>query len=429
MERVASWRCWAFCSWAPRSSSSSWYVVWLTQNAISLPYIHGLYFFKFTSLANTQQIMFGTWSICSKQEASGYQCTGVSLGYQNGLSKLQSDLQRLGINPFVNKDLAYALVLQPISAGFAGLAAGAGLLAVCANSLLFTLTVFWATVLAIATLIVELVLFVKAHKALQDGLVSSGNESNLVLKYGPSLWMQVAATAAMLVGFLFLFRAWSKNRASKEEDTYQAPLPSYTRPEDNYAYGTPAQSYPRYDQPNPTSVYADPGQEQQMVTSTGTGRAYDAGQPYEAPHGVSARNSMVYDPLAAGGVVSRRHSRADDDRRQSYHSRRSSRRNSQGNSQAHARHHSGRSHRVSRSDVRARKDTDYDYDMPTHSRSDDRARSHRRRHTEDSYEDAQERPRRASRAYTEDTDPDLYADARETLPGRRYKRYNDRGAF
>lgn len=358
----------------------------------------------------------------------GYQQESIRNLFGSGSSGLNIPL------PFIN-NLPYALVLQPISAGFTGLAAGAALLAMCSNSLLFTLAAFWAALLSIATLVIELIMFIKGRDTLRSQLSAANYVESTNVSFGPALWLQVAATAAVIVGFFFIALAWSMNRPTYDESrTYEAPLPTYQKQDDFYDYNTPQHNIGRgYDDFGPSQVYADPAPAPAPapapIASTGMGRAYDTSMPYDsaltpAPN----RQSLVYDPAHAGSVPAKRSSRnIEDDRRHSRHS-------SSHHHGGHSRRHSSRSHaRESRADLLPHKssgDYDYEYDVPSRRKSREvRRRSHDPYLDVDQYEmDAA--PRRSSRLYPQDDDTDFYAaDPRRNSSGQRWKRYSDRGAF
>lgn len=361
----------------------------------------------------------------------------MDLGYKQAMLKQLFGKEYLNIDlPFI-ENLPYALVLQPISAGFTGLAAGAALLAVCTNSLLFVLAAFWAGILSIATLVVELVLFINGRDKLNQELnAASYGEAHADL--GPALWLQVAATAAVLVGFFFLAAAWSMNRPAAQPRPYEAPLPLYGKHDDPYGYDQPVQG-PRYNDFPASDTYPDPvpapapapalapylapapAAASAPVMSTGAGRAFDSGRPYDAgpPADHGAHLPLTYDPNNAGSFparhTSRRSSRRDNKRR---HSSRSSL----------SRRHSGRSGQEP--SMRRSADYDYAYNVPSRSISrQNMARERRRSH--DPYLDRADQyemdmvPRRSSRFYPGD---DYYDDARQ-VPSQRWKRYGERGAF
>ena len=98
-------------------------------------------------------------------------------------------------------------MLQPIAAGFTGLAAGAALLAICTNSFLWVLAAFWALALTAAALIIELILFIIARDRFRDLFQEYYHDSTQYdIDLDKGIWLQVAALASLVVGaFLLLF--------------------------------------------------------------------------------------------------------------------------------------------------------------------------------------------------------------------------------
>ncbi|WFD44927.1 hypothetical protein MPSI1_003601 [Malassezia psittaci] len=460
-------------------------------NSLSLPYIKGLYFLKLISGQQELRvsffvmlIQFGIWAACV--EATSSQCSAVGLGYQ------QTSLQRLfgsgNLNisfPFLH-NLPYALVLQPISAGFTGLAAGAALLAVCTSSALFALAALWALLLSIATLVIELILFVKARNSLNNQLGSQSYDSTVGSKLGPAIWLQVAATAAALVGFLFVAAAWSSRRSS-HTNPYDSSLPMYSKDDDPYGYDHPS-THARQPSYYNTNYYADPVPAQApaqntataqnmssaqpgmapapanqtnmppQVSSTGIGRSHDYNQPYEvgrayepnsvqnpaqnASRNTGSRNMMPMDSANANGIPpSRRHSR------RSRHSegdilpsRHNSRRNSRNDSRRHSRHLSQRSAHSRRHSERGSGRDDplfdgyeYSYGIPSRTMSRqagvrDRRRSRDVMSNEDDAYDIDAPKRRQSRLYPYDNRSEM-PNAHNRYSTSSFKRYGDRGAF
>lgn len=413
------------------------------------------------------------------------QCTNVDLGYrQSQLRELFTDRLHMPM-PFI-RDLPYALILQPISAGFTGLAAGAALLALCTNSLLYTLAAFWAATLTIATLVIELVLFLDGRSKLKRELRAQNYSGQADVGLGPALWLQVAATGAVILGFFLVVIAWSMNRPSATAPTYEAPLPLYTKDDDPYGYDQPhagGARIPDYHGPN---YYADPGPTPgpppgpppgtmmapmpgaapgpaplgpaapvaaptpgAPVASTGLGRAYDSQRPYDAGRSYeadqpyeSARGpprAALSDAAYADSMPSRRHSRHSRHTDGRGSRRDLERRHSHGRSGGHSRRHSSRSYgRESREDARRSRDEDFDYAYNVPSRTLSRQeRTRERRRSRDPYLDSSnlygmDRARHsssASRHYHGD-DEDFYSGARKRLSaGPSFQRYSERGAF
>lgn len=211
--------------------------------ALGLPYIKGIYFLyiNFTdSTVNdtTLRVTFGVWSQCLSQTGASA-CSPTGLGYQQTFQGVNT-----AINSFFVNKLPYALVLQPIAAGFTGLAAGAAFLAICTNTVLWPLAALWASFLTMAALVIELVLFILARNRARSfqatgTLTPSGSE------LGPAIWMQVASLPPVFFGFMMLAAAWYLKRSRSNDnyyDEYAAERAGgyYNEPTEKDYYSAPA---------------------------------------------------------------------------------------------------------------------------------------------------------------------------------------------
>lgn len=210
--------------------------------ALGLPYIKGIYFLyiNFTdSTVNdtTLRVTFGIWSQCLSQTGANA-CSPTGLGYQQTFQGVNTAISSF----FVNK-LPYALVVQPIAAGFTGLAAGAAFLAMCTNTVLWPLAALWASFLTMAALVIELVLFILARNRARSfqatgTLTPSGSE------LGPAIWMQVASLPPVFFGFMMLAAAWYIKRSRSNDnyyDDYAADRTGYYNdPVEKEYYSAPA---------------------------------------------------------------------------------------------------------------------------------------------------------------------------------------------
>lgn len=253
--------------------------------ALGLPYIKGIYFL-YINFADQQspgqvlRVTFGVWSQCFKQGGIT-QCSPTGLGYQqtfNGVSQAVSLF-------FVNK-LPYALVVQPISAGFTGLAAGAAFLHLCTNTFLWPLSALWAAFLTMAALVIELVLFILARNKAR-AFQSTGTLSPTGSELGPAIWIQVAALPPVFFGFMMLALGWWLKRARREDnyyDDYEPARPVYAPndyQEKDY-YNQPASRpisrasrrsrYDDYYEPDDSRVYGNVGRRDSR-------RSYRSGVP------------------------------------------------------------------------------------------------------------------------------------------------------
>lgn len=189
----------------------------------------------------TLTLQFGIWSNCVKS-GSTISCTSQGLGYQ------QPAFQAVVNEAFVNK-LPYALVLQPISAGFTGAAAGAAFLHLCTNTVLWPLAAIWASFLTMAALVIELVLFILARNKFRDAQfatdmsVGTGTTTVTSSNLGPAIWMQVASLPPCFFGFMMLAAAWwMKRKAASWDDDFEPAKPVYSRDREEV---DPRESYRR----------------------------------------------------------------------------------------------------------------------------------------------------------------------------------------
>ncbi|SJX60065.1 uncharacterized protein SRS1_11380 [Sporisorium reilianum f. sp. reilianum] len=215
--------------------------------ALGLPYIKGIYFLyiRFADQSNASTILrvtFGVWSQCFKQ-GDASQCSPTGLGYQQTFNGVNNAISLF----FVNK-LPYALVVQPISAGFTGLAAGAAFLHLCTNTFLWPLAALWASFLTMAALVIELVLFILARNKARS-FQSNGQLTPVGSELGPAIWMQVASLPPVFFGFMMLALGWYLKRSRSQDnyyDDYEPARPVYA-PNDyaeKEAYYAPQQPRP-----------------------------------------------------------------------------------------------------------------------------------------------------------------------------------------
>lgn len=271
-------------------------------NSISVPYIKklGMLELKFQDPPlqrwNVHETQFGIWGWSAvtgpdKQEVSSD--AGLN-NYGEFVGQLRDSYERSGStiqNPFL-KDLPYALVLQPISAGFTGLAAGAALLAVYVNSFLWVLAALWALALSAAAMVIELVLFIKARQRFNDLLRPLFTDENYYsVNMGKGIWLQVAALAAVLVGAWLMILSYIVNSIANKrsrpavhsaDHTTMAPVPVVDK--DPYSYGAHHEPY-GYNQGYGANAYDVPYPNSAGVGAYANGYggvAYDGAEPYEA---------------------------------------------------------------------------------------------------------------------------------------------------
>ncbi|SAM73011.1 uncharacterized protein UBRO_00089 [Ustilago bromivora] len=304
--------------------------------ALGLPYIKGIYFL-YIQFADNQQsttdvlrVTFGVWSQCFRQ-GDTTQCSPTGLGYQQSFNGVDNAISLF----FINK-LPYALVLQPISAGFTGLAAGAAFLHLCTNTFLWPLAALWASFLTMAALVIELVLFILARNKARN-FQSTGALTPTGSELGPAIWMQVASLPPVFFGFMMLALGWYFKRSRDNDnyyDDYEPARPVYAPsdyPEKDSYYQqqrpiSRAGRRSRYDdyyEPDDARVYGNVGRRDSRRTSKGAyaddydrydnRRSYDYERPSRRSYGGDAYGGRVsLAPPAAGapyrGGRSRRYS-------------------------------------------------------------------------------------------------------------------------
>lgn len=111
----------------------------------------------------------------------------------------------------VVEGLTYALVLNPIAAGFSALALLAALFANTACGILASILALWAFIVTIVALGIDLGLFVTSKRRLDDQGVASSS-------YGPALWMVVAAAGALLLSSIFVCWTCGSSRKRRQRD-------------------------------------------------------------------------------------------------------------------------------------------------------------------------------------------------------------------
>ncbi|EST09686.1 Actin cortical patch SUR7/pH-response regulator PalI [Kalmanozyma brasiliensis GHG001] len=260
--------------------------------ALGLPYIKGIYFL-YIRFADQQsntilRTTFGIWSQCFEQGGQTL-CTPTGLGYQQTLNGINNAVSLF----FVNK-LPYALVVQPISAGFTGAAAGAAFLHLCTNTFLWPLAALWASFLTMAALVIELVLFILARNRARS-FQSNGQLTPTGSELGPAIWMQVAALPPVFFGFMMLALGWYLKRSRSNDnyyDDYEPARPVYAAndyPEKDYYYqqqSAPARATSRasrrsrynddyYEPADDSRVYGNVGRRDSRRSRAGRSGDYD----------------------------------------------------------------------------------------------------------------------------------------------------------
>ncbi|GAC96607.1 hypothetical protein PHSY_004190 [Pseudozyma hubeiensis SY62] len=240
--------------------------------ALGLPYIKGIYFlyirFADQTGSSTLRSTYGIWSQCLSQ-GGVTQCSPTGLGYQQVFLGVEQTISLF----FVNK-LPYALVLQPIAAGFTGAAAGAAFLHLCTNTFLWPLAALWASFLTMAALVIELVLFILARNKARS-FQSTTQITVTGSELGPAIWMQVASLPPVFFGFMMLALGWYLKRSRSNDnyyDDYEPARPVYAAndyPEKDYYYQQQPQRpisrasrrsrYDDYYEPDDSRVYGNVG--------------------------------------------------------------------------------------------------------------------------------------------------------------------------
>lgn len=348
-------------------------------NSIQVPYIKELGFlvmhFDTIGLESPRLLRLGLWGYYAITQSGNKKTSNAALNNYGEITKqIREPFQQhsLAYKEPIVKNLPYALVLQPIAAGFTGLAAGAALLAVCTNSFLWVLAAFWALALTAAALIIELILFIIARDRFRDLFQEYYHDSTQYdIDLDKGIWLQVAALASLVVGAFLLLFAYTQNKADQRARARllaPAPSPAPMNNRDMYTYTTPTEAYAPYGQePDYTMGGAVP----YPMRSDDARNVYE--EPYPGAAGIGAyapdpysrRYSNVYEekeqPLPPETQL---HMPEDQETKDHHeHRRRHKRRHSRGSARRRSADASARDRAKSSSDVPLRRSFEYQYDF------------------------------------------------------------------
>ena len=349
-------------------------------NSVSVPYIESLYFLNLKVKTGDLNANIGIWGWCASSGGQAWQCKYKGLDSYNNFIDPRVIQQTNKSDFFYGNSITRALVLQPIAAGFTGLAAGAALLGFCVSTFAWVLLAILACLLTIAATVLELVFFIHARDALTKYYSKGANTGEFSANLGNAMWVQVAALAAAVVGTLLMILAYTLNRTSVSERPHEpTPLPMSNKRDDSVYAAPVTDSYGAYS--HPQYGYTPPSA---AVETSGAGRAYDPNQPYET--GVTPypnRYSQVYNAKEAGSRPIER-TKKDERRHSRHHNKRHGKHRSHSHSQprdqyfanrgSHSRRHSrhtsrGHGHMYddefydNKDDVVPRHSYEYEYDF------------------------------------------------------------------
>ncbi|SCZ97852.1 BZ3500_MvSof-1268-A1-R1_Chr3-3g06412 [Microbotryum saponariae] len=163
--------------------------------------------------AYSGQYLLGIW---------GETINGVSsktkLGYNVYSSLNQNNNFSNETRRVVSRGLTYALVLNPIAAGFAGLALLAALFANTACGIFASVLAFWAFLVSIVALAVDLACFIMIRNRLNR------DDPSANAHLGKAMWMIVAAAAALLLASVTVCFTHSSSKRRRDRDIETKPL-------------------------------------------------------------------------------------------------------------------------------------------------------------------------------------------------------------
>ncbi|KAK4056383.1 hypothetical protein OIO90_002526 [Microbotryomycetes sp. JL221] len=198
-------------------------------------------------------LRMGQWGYCF-----GNSCTGSSLGYNldfitqgSAIGNDNVDIGNFDFGDTVVEGLTYALVLNPIAAGFAAIALLAALFSNTACGIFASILAFWAFIVTLAAMAIDLGLFITTRRRLEDRGVAS-------VKYGPAWYMVIVAAGLLLLASMLVCCTCTSSRKRRQRDvetrglTTGEPAPARRRgffgrrsePE-TYADGTPVMTEKR----------------------------------------------------------------------------------------------------------------------------------------------------------------------------------------
>jgi len=152
--------------------------------SIGLPVWKSIYFLD-AAVSAGDHIRMGQWGVCVAGS-----CSKAKLGYDMNFIR-QTAAGSTEAATAVVHGLSYALVLNPIAAGFTLLALLFAIGSHLILGILGSIFSFFAFLVTIVAFGIDLGLFVTAHRRLSN--------SGASVMYGPAFWMVVAAAALQLI--------------------------------------------------------------------------------------------------------------------------------------------------------------------------------------------------------------------------------------
>ncbi|ORY56812.1 SUR7/PalI family-domain-containing protein [Leucosporidium creatinivorum] len=176
--------------------------------SVSTPIWESVYFLKADIVGGGSStnglIKLGQWGYCV-----GSACSKSKLGYDLDAITTATDGQ---VSASIVHGLTYALVLNPIAAGFSFIAL---LFALCSNlalGIIASVLSGWAFLVTIIALALDLGLFVTARHRLNDA------SDNINASFGNALWLVVAAAACQLVAAFTVCFTHSSSKRQRRRD-------------------------------------------------------------------------------------------------------------------------------------------------------------------------------------------------------------------
>ncbi|KAK4051556.1 hypothetical protein OIV83_002696 [Microbotryomycetes sp. JL201] len=212
--------------------------------SVGTPIWNEMDFLRARLTAGGDLLRMGNWGYCY-----GNACTSSKLGYNldfitqgSAIGNSNVNIGNFNFGDTVVEGLTYALVLNPIAAGFAALALLAAVFSNTACGIFASLLAFWAFIVTLAAMAIDLGLFITTKKRLED------RNANSVM-YGPAWYMVIVAAGLLLLASMLVCCTCTSSRKRRQRDVETRGLTT----------GEPAPARRRgfFGRRNEPEVYAD----------------------------------------------------------------------------------------------------------------------------------------------------------------------------
>lgn len=256
--------------------------------SVSTPIWKSVYFLKATAGAtvagrsfSSSAIKLGQWGVCV-----GSKCSKAKLGYNLDFIT-QNTSGDINVAGTLVKGLTYALVLNPIAAGFSFLALLAALFSNTAMGVLASVLAFWAFLVTCVALALDLGLFVTARHRLND------TSDNIFASFGNAIWLVVAAAACLLIASVTVCCTHSSRKRQNRRDvetrglTTGAPVTATKGRRSWFGRANKTNNGSTYDQSHSRTSY-DQSSYAPPTTAPPVGTAANTGTPFANSHHTGA---------------------------------------------------------------------------------------------------------------------------------------------